>query len=75
VGSVFYAFLFYLTVTNFGATSSGPVGDLLKTAAQKKTLAYITLGASGWAAAFVKGILCNWWSQSAQFSRWFPAPP
>jgi len=47
VGSVFYAFLFYLTVTNFGATSSGPVGDLLKTAAQKQTLAYLTLGSSG----------------------------
>jgi formate transporter len=60
VGSVFYALLFYLTVTNFGATSSGPVGDLLKTAAQKKTLAYMTLGSSGWATAFVKGILCNW---------------
>ncbi len=60
VGSVFYAYLFYLTVTNFGATSSGPVGELLKTAAQKKTLAYMTLGSSGWATAFVKGILCNW---------------
>lgn len=60
VGSVFYAFLFYLTVTNFGATSSGPVGDLLKTAAQKKTLAYMTLGSSGWATALVKGVLCNW---------------
>ncbi len=60
VGSVFYAYLFYLTVTNFGATSSGPVGELLKVAAQKKTLAYMTLGSSGWASAFVKGILCNW---------------
>lgn len=60
VGSVFYAFLFYLTVTNFGATSSGPVGDLLKMSAQKKTLAYMALGASGWATALVKGILCNW---------------
>ena len=60
VGSVLYAFLFYLTVTNFGATSSGPVGDLLKAAAQKKTLAYMALGASGWATALVKAILCNW---------------
>lgn len=60
VGSVFYAFLFYLTVTNCGATSNGPVGELLKTAAQKKTLAYMALGSSGWATALVKGILCNW---------------
>src|SRR5262252_5779500 len=34
VGSVLYAVLFYWAVTSFGATSSGPVGDLLKSAAQ-----------------------------------------
>ncbi|MHB8501828.1 MAG: formate/nitrite transporter family protein [Candidatus Acidiferrales bacterium] len=60
VGSLFYALLFYLALTNFGATSSGPVGELLKQAAQKKTLAYMVLGSSGWATALVKGILCNW---------------
>lgn len=60
IGSLFYAVLFYLAVTNFGATSSGPVGDLLKTAAQKKTLAYMALGSSGWGSALIKGILCNW---------------
>ena len=60
IGSVFYAYLFYLAVTNCGATPSGPVGDLLKAAAQKKTLGYMALGSSGWATAVVKGILCNW---------------
>ncbi len=60
VGSLFYALLFYWAVTNFGTTSSGPVGELLKSAAQKKTLAYMALGSSGWASALVKGILCNW---------------
>jgi formate/nitrite transporter len=60
VGSVFYAALFFLVMTNFGKTSAGPVGDLLKAAAQKKTLAYMALGSSGWATALVKGILCNW---------------
>ena len=60
VGSLFYALLFYWAVTNFGATGSGAVGDLLKSAAQKKTLGYMALGTSGWAAAFIKGILCNW---------------
>lgn len=59
-GSVLYAWLFYLAVTNCGASASGPVGDLLKQAAQKKTLGYMTLGASGWMTALVKGILCNW---------------
>jgi formate/nitrite transporter len=60
VGSIFYAFLFYLAVTNCSATPSGPVGDLLKAAAEKRTLGYMALGASGWATAMVKGILCNW---------------
>lgn len=60
LGCVFYAFLFYLTVTNFGATSSGPVGEMLKAAAQKKTLSYMALGYKGWASAMTKGILCNW---------------
>ena len=60
LGSVFYAFLFYWAVTNVGTTNSGAVGDLLKSAAQKKTLAYMALGSKGWAAAVIKGILCNW---------------
>ena len=60
IGSLFYAVLFYLAVTSWGAASSGAIGDLLKAAAQKKTLAYAALGANGWAAAFVKGVLCNW---------------
>ncbi len=60
VGSLFYALLFYLALTNFGATGSGPVGELLKQAALKKTVAYMMLGSSGWATAFVKGVLCNW---------------
>lgn len=60
LGSVLYALLFCWTVTNFGATGSGAVGDLLKAAAQRKTLGYMTLGASGWASAMTKGVLCNW---------------
>ncbi len=65
LGSLFYALLFYWTVTNFGATGSGAVGDLLKSAAQKKTLDYMALGTSGWMTAFIKGILCNWMVTSA----------
>ncbi len=47
-------------MTNLGATGGGAIGDLLKAAAQKKTLGYMALGTSGWATAFIKGILCNW---------------
>lgn len=60
IGCVFYALLFYLSVTNCGATAGGPLGDLLKQAAQKKTLGYMALGSSGWSTALIKGILCNW---------------
>lgn len=60
IGSVFYALLFYLAVTSFGANNGGPLGDQLRQAAQKKTLAYMAAGGAGWWTAFVKGILCNW---------------
>lgn len=60
LGSLFYALLFYWAVTNVGTTSSGTVGDLLKSAAQKKTLAYMALGSKGWATALIRGVLCNW---------------
>ncbi len=59
-GSIFYAALFVLAITNFGANDGGPLGEAVRQAAQKKTLAYMALGAKGWGAAFVKAILCNW---------------
>jgi formate/nitrite transporter len=59
-GSLFYGVLFYLAVTNCGTTGSGAVGDLIKAAAQKKTLGYMALGLRGWETAFIKGVLCNW---------------
>jgi formate transporter len=59
-GSIAYAFLFYLAITNCGANNGGSLGDLVRQAAQKKTLAYQALGSSGWTTAFIKGVLCNW---------------
>jgi formate/nitrite transporter len=59
-GSLFYGVLFYLAVTNCGTSGGGAVGDLIKTAAQKKTIAYMAIGLRGWETAFVKGVLCNW---------------
>jgi formate/nitrite transporter len=59
-GSVFYALLFYLAITNCGTTNGGPLGDLLRAAAQKKTLGYMAAGGAGWATALVKALLCNW---------------
>jgi formate/nitrite transporter len=60
VGSVFYALLFYLAITNCGTNNGGALGDLVRQAAQKKTLAYMALGSGGWATAFIKAVLCNW---------------
>ena len=59
-GSLFYGVLFYLAVTNCGSTGIGAIGELMKAAAQKKTLGYMALGLAGWETAFIKGLLCNW---------------
>ena len=59
-GSLFYAWLFYLAVTNCGASGGGAAAELMKAAAQKKTIAYAAVGLRGWETAFIKGILCNW---------------
>jgi formate/nitrite transporter len=59
-GSTAYALLFYLAITNCGTADGGPLGDLLRAAAQKKTVAYMAMGPAGWATAFVKAMLCNW---------------
>ncbi len=60
IGSLLYAVLFYLVITNWRTGNGGAIADLLKQAAQKKTLAYMALGSSGWATAMVKAVLCNW---------------
>jgi formate/nitrite transporter len=60
IGSVAYALLFYLAVTNFRTSDGGVLGELVRQAAMKKTLGYAALGYKGWMAAMVKGVLCNW---------------
>lgn len=60
IGSLLYAALFFVAITNWHTGNGGAVADLLKQAAQKKTLAYMALGPSGWGTALVKAILCNW---------------
>src|SRR5205814_705945 len=60
VGRVGYALLFCLAIINCGANNAGPLGELLRAAAQRKTLAYMAAGAAGWGTALVKAVLCNW---------------
>jgi formate/nitrite transporter len=59
-GSTAYALLFYLAITNCGTNNGGPLGDLVRAAAQKKTVGYLAMGGAGWATALVKAVLCNW---------------
>jgi formate/nitrite transporter len=60
IGAVLYAALFYLTVTKFGATDGGAIGEQVQQVAEKKTLAYADIGVRGWSTALVSGILANW---------------
>jgi len=46
--------------TMFGEIPGGPVGDRIAAIADAKTLGYAGHGGAGWAAAFVKAVLCNW---------------
>ncbi|MDQ3815547.1 MAG: formate/nitrite transporter family protein [Armatimonadota bacterium] len=55
IGSVFYAFLFCLTI----APDSEMAAQLIKVA-EAKTLGYQKQGFHGMEVAFVKAILCNW---------------
>jgi len=59
-GSILYAALFYAAITSFGTSDGGALAKLVKEAATKKTLLYMSAGGRGWATALVKGILCNW---------------
>jgi formate transporter len=59
-GSALFAALAWGALTMFGETPGGPVGDRIATIADAKTLGYAAHGGAGWAAAFVKGMLCNW---------------
>jgi formate transporter len=60
IGSLLFVALFCVAITNFRTGNGGPVAELLKQAALKKTVGYAALGGSGWGTAFVKAILCNW---------------
>jgi len=60
IGSLLFAVLFYLAITNWRTGNGGAIAELLKQADLKKTAAYAALGPAGWGTALVKAILCNW---------------
>ncbi|HEY6618851.1 MAG TPA: formate/nitrite transporter family protein, partial [Steroidobacteraceae bacterium] len=59
-GSLIFAFMVWGTLTMFGTTPAGAVGDRIAAIADAKTLAFAAHGGAGWAAAFTKAMLCNW---------------
>ena len=59
-GSLIFAFMAWGTLTMFGNTPAGAVGERIAAIADAKTLAYAAHGGAGWAAAFTKAMLCNW---------------
>lgn len=62
VGSVFYAGLFVIYVTQFGNSpvDASLVGQKIVAVAESKTIAYKALGFDGMIVLFVKALLCNW---------------
>jgi formate transporter len=60
IGSMVYAVLLSVALTNGGSTEPAPVGAAIVKIAEAKTIAYAAHGQAGWMTAFVKAILCNW---------------
>lgn len=60
IGSVAYAGLFVIAVTNAGQTDPAGVAERVRQIAELKTLGYAHFGAAGMLTSFVKAILCNW---------------
>ncbi|WP_233140369.1 formate/nitrite transporter family protein [Acetobacter sp. DsW_063] len=60
LGSLIYAALFWIAITDCGNVSGGPLGEKLRALAVSKTTAYEAFGAAGLATVFAKAILCNW---------------
>jgi formate transporter len=60
LGSLLFAGLFYVVLTDVGNASAGALGDHLRALAETKTTAYEPYGYDGLVTSFVKAMLCNW---------------
>ncbi len=60
LGSLFYALLFYCSLTMMGANAPDALGAKIISIAQAKTLGYAKFGTAGVVTCFTKSILCNW---------------
>ena len=60
LGSLAFAGLFYVVLTDVGNAGAGALGDHLRALAEAKTIAYAPYGYDGLVTGFVKAMLCNW---------------
>jgi len=60
IGSVFYAVLVVIALTNAGQTEPTGIAARIVQIAEAKTIGYAHFGAAGMLTVFVKAILCNW---------------
>lgn len=62
LGSMFYALLFVISVTQMGNVdlADSLIAQKIITVAEDKTIAYKSLGADGMIVLLVKALLCNW---------------
>ena len=62
IGSVLYAFLYYIVMTRMGHVDPLTIAATKKiiAIAEHKTLAYASLGFAGIVSAFTSAVLCNW---------------
>ncbi len=60
LGSVFYALLFYVSVTKMGNIFETAIAKKIMTVTEAKTIGYTQFGMAGIITAFVSAILCNW---------------
>lgn len=60
IGSVFYALLFYVVITEMGHVTDAAIIKKVVSVAETKTLGYKHLGAEGMLVAFASAVLCNW---------------
>lgn len=60
LGSLFYAWMFYLVVTKMGHTTDAPIIQKIVSIAEMKTIGYSHWGPTGMMTPFISGLLCNW---------------
>lgn len=60
IGSIFFAGLFFIYITNVGKTYDLAIVNKVIAVAESKTLHYKELEYSGFLVVFVKAFLCNW---------------